>query len=113
MESSSPMRKTDGPFDQMIQQAMRNPSIFVPIVGYLHKDGTTSEYTHGDGYGPTWLNRAIATCFGSAARRMRGLHSFGSNQSPIIAILMVVQSDGKVVWKHRLDVPKGAFTRAP
>lgn len=104
-------RKPDAAFDRMVKQALKNPEIYAPIVGYLHADGTTSEYSHGDGYGTPWLNRAIATCFHSAARRMRGLHSYNSNQSPIVAILMVVQSAGKIAWKDRLDIPEGAFDR--
>lgn len=102
-------KRTKRPTDNQLFKALiaaRNAPLgqYQPQVGYLHEDGTVSAYRTES---MAWLNfdRAVSTCFGSAARRFRGLHGHDTNGSPIVAILMMVQSNGKTVWKHRVDIP--------
>lgn len=84
---------------------------FQPCVGWLYASGDVRRY-HPEA---EWLNlhRAISSCFGSVAKRMRGTWDADFHQlgDPVTAILMVLNERGDVVWKHRIDIPDEMGTR--
>jgi hypothetical protein len=99
-------KRSKDPFRDLIDGRMAVIGQYRPLVGYLHADGSVSQYAteHMAWYS---FDRAVATCFGSAARRMRGSHSFNANNAPIVAILMVVMTGGgKTAWKHKIELPE-------
>jgi hypothetical protein len=80
---------------------------FHPCVGYLYEDGSVVRYNVTEAWTPH-LHRAVASCFGSCARRMRGTWDAAYNKrgEPIAALLMVTDSTNKIVWRQRVDFPK-------
>jgi hypothetical protein len=101
-----PRAKKADPFEQLLADRLSPLGRYRPIVGYLHANGTLSQYQTEH---MAWLSfdRAVSTCFGSAARRLRGTHQVPGSDSPIVAILMLVMGgQNTVVWKHRFDLPE-------
>jgi len=99
-------RRRPDPFRELLESRTALVGQYRPMVGYLHADGTVTKYAT-DAMAWYSFDRAVSTCFGSAARRLRGLHSFAAPDSPIVAILMMVLGgEGKTVWKHRIDLPE-------
>lgn len=97
-------RKTD-PFRDLLDSRESLLGQYRPMVGYLHADGTVTKYST-EMMGWYDFDRAVSSCFGSAARRFRGLKSFDAPNSPIVAVLMMVLgANGEVKWKQRIDVP--------
>jgi hypothetical protein len=99
-----PAKKQRDPFE-LLASHESEVGVYQPRCGYLHADGRVSQYATQN---MTWLtfDRAVSSCFGSAARRFRGTHTVDAPSSPIVAILMMVLSNGKIVWRHRVDIPE-------
>lgn len=77
---------------------------FHPVVGYLFADGSVARYEVAENWTPD-IRRAVATCFHSCARRMRGTWTDGKER-PIAALLMVTNGANVIRWKQRVDFPK-------
>lgn len=78
-----------------------------PMVGYLYSDGSVVNYSP---VATAWysLDRAISTCFGSVARRLRGTWDAAHNGRGVVVsfLMMVVDSRNKIVWKAKVDIPE-------
>lgn len=98
-------RSASDPFEGLLAARAAEVGVYQPMCGYLHANGEVSQYATN---GMTWLSfdRAVSSCFGSAARRFRGTHTVDAPSSPVVAILMLVLSNGKIVWRHRVDIPE-------
>lgn len=102
------MRKAADPFDKLLAQSMK-PEFghYRPIVGYLYSRGTVRRFSSDQ---TTWLSldRAIATCFGSAAKRLRGTWDADYNRlGRVTAILMMVTDmQGAIIWKLQVELPE-------
>jgi hypothetical protein len=78
---------------------------YKPVVGYLYTDGSVERFSSEQ---HAWfsMERALSTCFASAAKRVKGTHDHMRGE--IASILMViVDGSGKPVWRHRIDLPLG------
>jgi hypothetical protein len=77
---------------------------YQPIIGYIFERGPIVRY-----HPATWwydFGRAVSSCWGSLARRMRGTWDADLNErgEPIRALLVVQRGDGSVAWKHVVDL---------
>lgn len=80
--------------------------LYSPRIGYLYHDGSVQDYSPQN----VWISmrRAISSCFGSCARRTRGMvwsEARDGTGPPVAALLGVVDSRGRFVWKQRIDFP--------
>ena len=89
------------PFDAL-GELYGEKGMYLSRCGYLHADGGVSDFAPTTGW--QHLHRAVASCFGSCARRMRG--TWNASEPPIAALLAVVDWRGRYVWKQRINFPK-------
>lgn len=103
-------RRTTRPVDvftELLKAGMLSHTAeYRPMVGYLYSDGSVVNYSPQNA---AWysLDRAISSCFGSAARRMRGTWDATYHKRGVVVafLMMVIDSRNKVVWKARVDIP--------
>lgn len=105
---SRPRRATRADvFTELLKAGMLSHTAeYRPMVGYLYSDGSVVNYSPQNA---AWysLDRAISTCFGSAARRMRGTWDAAYHKRGVVTafLMMVIDSRNEIVWKARVDIP--------
>lgn len=78
-----------------------------PMVGYLYSNGTVVNYSPVN-TGWYSLDRAISSCFGSVARRLRGTWDAEYHRRGVVVafVMMVVDSRNRPVWKETVRIPE-------
>lgn len=110
MKKPTRKRRAVDPFAAMLKAAqVPLTAEYRPMVGYLYANGDVQQFSSTT---QAWFSfdRAVSSCFGSAAKRMRGTWDADFNQRGVIVafVMLVVDGRNRIAWKQRVDIPERA-----